>query len=248
MNKVLFPNLNWWLLLLVPFTILGFYPSYFSRLFEPIDNIYHVHAFFMSLWVLMAIVQPFLIHYKKISTHKLLGKISYVIMPLVFITGYLVIRHSYHLLISEDTENLAKGISKRTIEEIPAHAASVMMLGSVYYLWLVIFYVLAVINRKKILFHATFMFAATITVLGPTVDRFLYNTFTHFKLDYNFYVENSVFIFIVLLLCGIGLYQWRKKYPITPALVSIAIYVSGIIAFFFLPGTWLWTSFLGLVL
>jgi hypothetical protein len=177
MNKILFPNLSWWLLLLIPVTFLGFYPSYFSKLVEPMNSIYHIHALFMVLWVMMAISQPFLIHYKKIKTHKLIGKISYVIMPLVFITGYLVIHHTYSIYIIEKTADAANGISDLSEIEIKSNAATNSILGFVYYVWLVLFYFLAIVNRKKLLFHATYMFAAILTILGPTVDRLLYHVF-----------------------------------------------------------------------
>jgi hypothetical protein len=200
MNKILFPNLSWWLLLLIPVTFLGFYPSYFSRLVEPMNSIYHIHALFMVLWVMMAIIQPFLIHYKKIKTHKLIGKMSYVIMPFVFITGYLVIHHTYSIYLLEKTADVANGISDLSITEIKSKAAANIIVGSVYYVWLVLFYSLAIANRKKLLFHATYMFAAILTILGPTVERLVYNVITYLNLPYGFLAENAVFIFIISVL------------------------------------------------
>ena len=66
------------LLLLV---IAGFYKSYYG-LFPDFNSSItvpmHFHAFVMSLYVILLIVQPFLIFYKKFETHRLLGKFSYV--------------------------------------------------------------------------------------------------------------------------------------------------------------------------
>ena len=207
MNKFLFPKLAWFLVLLIPLTFFGFYPSYFSILLLPMDGIYHLHAFSMALWIAMAILQPFLIQQKKIAAHKLIGKISYGIMPLVFVTGYLVIRHTYYANLNRYTDNGTAGTPSLNSEEILTKAAASIDIGLIYFIWLVTFYLLAVINRKKVLFHATYMFTAILTILGPTVDRLIYNLTHALTLDYNFLAQNAVLIFIVLLLFSLSIYQ-----------------------------------------
>jgi len=212
------------------------------------DNIYHVHAFFMVLWIVMAIVQPFLIQQKKNAAHKLVGKISYGIMPLVFITGYLVIRHTYYANFNSYTDKVKAGISILTPEEILTKAAASIDIGLIYFLWLFTFYLLAVINRKKIVFHATYMFAAILTLLGPTADRLIYSITDALKLDYNFLAQNAVLIFIVFVLVGLSIYQKRNGYSIKPASVALTIYILGIGILFSLPGTSVWTSCIELIL
>ncbi len=248
MHKILFPKLSWFLLLLIPITFLGFYPSYFSKILSPMDNIYHVHAFFMVLWVAMAIVQPFLIQQKKTKLHRMIGKASYFIMPFVFITDYLVIRHTYYAQISSTTEKVAKGLSKLISEEILSKAAASIDVGLIYFAWLFTFYLLAVINRKTVLFHATYMFAAILTILGPTVERLIYNVVAHLGMSYNFLAQNVILFFIPLLLLALCIFQKRKGYSIKPASVSVGIYIAGIVVFFFLPDTKFWQSFIELIM
>lgn len=50
----------------------------------------------MALWLIMLIAQPFLIKYKKLSWHRVLGKASYVLVPLILITAFLLIRNEYY--------------------------------------------------------------------------------------------------------------------------------------------------------
>ena len=245
MNKVLFPKIAWFLLLLIPFTFLGFYPSYFSILLSPTDNVYHIHAFFMILWVAMAILQPFLIQQKKIAIHKLVGKISYGIMPLVFTTGYLVIRHTYYTNLERYT---AGGTSNLNPEELLEKAAASIDIGLIYFIWLFTFYILAVIYRRKTLFHATYMFAATLTLLGPTVDRLIYNVLTHFQIEYNFFAQNIVLIFILLVLLALAVYQKRNGYSGKAVTATLSIYGAGIITLLFFTHTVLWRAFVELIL
>ncbi len=247
MNKILFPGLAWLLLLLIPITFWGFYPSYFAKLFS-VQLVYHAHAFFMILWVAMAITQPFLIRQKKTKLHKAIGKTSYLIMPMLFISSYIVIRHTYYSFIGTQAAGLEAGASKLAMEKIYSDAAAYIMIGVVYIIWLFVFYVLAVINRKKMLNHATYMFAAILTLLGPTVDRIIYQITMYFGGSFNMFVENTVFVFILLILAGLIFYQKSKEISIKPAVIALSTYISGIIAYHLLPKAQFWNSFVQMVM
>src|SRR5215218_4254434 len=95
----LYYNLGYWFLSLILLVVVGFYTTYLTVFFEPKDLILHVHFVLMALWIAMLITQPFLIKYKKRAAHRLLGKISYVLVPLVLISAFLMIRHGYYFLL-----------------------------------------------------------------------------------------------------------------------------------------------------
>lgn len=202
----------------------------------------------MLLWVGMAITQPLLIHLRKTKIHKLIGKISYVIMPIVFITAYLTIRHVYYLQIERfRNESLSNGTAL-SASELSARAADYIAIGIVYLIWLMIFYLLAVVYRKKMLFHATYMFAAILTLLGPTVDRVLFHSLDAFGWPPEIIAANFIFIFNPLLLAVLMVYHWRKGYTVKPASIALGIYGTGVLMFFFLPKTEFWRSFVELVM
>ena len=247
MNKFLFPKTAWFLLLLIPCIFLGFYPSYFSILLSPTDKVYHIHAFFMIVWVALAIIQPFLIQQKKIAAHKLVGKVSYGLMPLVFITGYWVIRHTYYTSLERYTARVVDGISTLTPEELLEKAAASMDIGLIYFIWLFTFYILAIINRKKVLPHATYMFAAILTVLGPSVDRMIYNVITNFEIEYNFLAQNAVLIFIILLLVALAIYQKLNAYSIKAVSIALCIYGTGTVVLLFFTHLSAWRIFVELI-
>lgn len=146
-DRILFPYLSWWLLLLVPFLLLGFFPSYFSKLFSPMNSVIHLHAIFMCLWMAIAIVQPFLIRAKKTRLHRTLGKLSYIILPLVLVTAWMMIRHGYHSAIQREL-NAGTNLSAAKTEAIIEQVGDGIIIGIVYLTWLAVFYALAVINRK----------------------------------------------------------------------------------------------------
>lgn len=248
LNKILFPKIYWWLLLLLPFVFFGFYRSYFSKLFSSMPSIFHIHAFFMLLWVATAIVQPFLIKQKKTKLHKSIGKISYLLMPVVFITAYLVIRHSYTGFIEFETDKVAKGVSDPGTDSILTKAAANIMIGSVYLFWLMLFYTLAVINRKKILVHATYMFAAILTLLGPTVDRILFQVYDYYGMGFNLFAETAVFVLIDLLLFALLIYQRRKGNNVKTVATALLIYMAGQAAYFLLPKMAFWKLFVELIM
>lgn len=247
MNKILFPGFAWLLLLLIPLTFWGFYPSYFAKLFS-MQLVYHAHAFFMILWVAMAITQPFLIRQKKTNLHKAIGKTSYLIMPMLFISSYIVIRHTYYNFIGTQSAELEAGASTLTMEKIYSDAAAYIMIGVVYIIWLFVFYVLAIVNRKKMLNHATYMFAAILTLLGPTVDRIMYQITMFFGGSFNVFVENAVFVTILFILTGLIFYHKSKGNSLKPSLITLSFYISGIAAYHILPKTSFWKSLIQFVL
>lgn len=247
MNKILFPKITLWLLLLVPFTIWGFFPSYFGKLFAKQPSIFHIHAFFMILWIGLAIIQPILIKQKKTKLHRLIGKVSYFIMPLVFISTYFMIRHIYYKQIERLTI-VSKEKATVTAAEAQANAGVVVTIGLMYLFLLISFYSLAIINRKKILPHATFMFAAILTLLGPTVDRILFQVYDYYSIEFNLFAELFVFVMIDLLLISLAVYQHRKSLSIKPVLTALTVYIIGQVAYFLLPKLKAWPAFVDIIM
>jgi len=175
-------------------------------------------------------------------------KISYGLMPLVFITGYLVIRHTYYTSLERYTARVAEGISTLTPAELLEKAAASMDIGLIYFIWLLTFYILAVFNRKRIIFHSTYMFAAILTLLGPSVDRLIYNVLTNFEIEYNFLAQNAVLIFIILLLVALAIYQKRNEYSIKAVSVALCIYGTGTVVLMFFTHTPAWRIFVEVIL
>lgn len=235
MNKILFPRIFLWLLLFIPLTLVGFYPTYFSQFITGVPSIYHIHAFFMTLWIALAVLQPYLIYKKKTKQHKLIGKLSYFIMPFVLMSAWFMTRHSYFNFISAE---LTKTHATLVTDELRIAAGEYMHIGVVYASLLAIFYLLAVINRKRMAYHATFMFAATLTLIGPTVDRIIIPQFIHYKISIDVFL--SSFLLIDAILIMLLIYQYRKGTTIKPVISALMIYVVMQTVFYVFPKMKLW--------
>ncbi len=143
--------LGYFLLLLIPLTFVGFYKTYFSQFpaFEKnIDAFIHFHAFIASIWILLLIVQPLLIINKKHKIHIKVGKISFFIFPLLILS---FIPQMIKIINSENSIFLFFPLSDSIL--------------------LILFYSLAIYNRKTAPKHMRYMIATTLVFLGPTVGR-----------------------------------------------------------------------------
>jgi len=136
----------------------GFYKTYiiFFPSFTGFNNVQHFHGAMMVTWMLFLIVQPLLIRSGKITIHRTIGKLSYVIAPLLIVSIFLASRMVYHrpepILPHE--------------ERIAGIALSIPFMFA-----FAILYSLAIINRKNTYQHMRYMIAGALVLLGPTVGR-----------------------------------------------------------------------------
>jgi hypothetical protein len=234
-GNILFPAINWWLLLLLPLIWYGFYPTYFSKAFFDTTTLVHVHASLLIVWVLIVMAQPILILKKKVNIHRILGKVSYVLMPFILITTWGVVSKTYYAILQSPS-----GLTDFAKESI--------YIPIIYLLWLAVFYGLAVSKRKRVLPHATYMFAAILTMLGPSIDRILFQLYQYYGIGFNWFAEFAVFVLIDLLLLALLYYQWRKGYSLRAVSISLVIYLAGQLGYLFFPHTSFWEPLLASIM
>ena len=187
----------------------GFYQSYTSQFphFKNATTLIHIHGALLMTWMLLLIVQPLLIHSDKPRLHRAIGKVSWVLGPLIIISLFLVGRGSYArgLGIFPEQENL-----------------SFIVLDMRGFLSFAIFWSLAMMNRKFPDAHMRYMIATGILAIGPGVSR---------GLDHSFGVEfvNAIIITDVLdlaivgVLLGIDVHRKKNYKPfLTVFLVLLA--------------------------
>jgi hypothetical protein len=146
-----YKSLGYFFLLLIPLTFLGFYNTYFVQFPDFEENtteFIHFHAFIASIWILFLIAQPILIQKRKNKLHRTIGKLSYIVFPILILS---FIPQMIRLVNSENPEfvffPMADAIS------------------------LILFYSLAIYNRKNIARHMRYMIGTAIVFLGPTFGR-----------------------------------------------------------------------------
>lgn len=143
---------------------IGFGATYIKEfpVFEKYNWLHHIHGALMGGWVMLLVAQPFLIHFKKFTTHRLLGKLSYVIAPCMFVSMFFIARYNYQTGILEES------------------SAEVMGMQSITWMQIVIFilfYSLAIYFRKNTFYHMRFMIGTGIIMIGPAIGRIIFTYF-----------------------------------------------------------------------
>lgn len=188
----------------------GFYKTYFGLFprFEGITAALHIHALTLLLWMGILIMQPLLIRGKKLELHRLIGKLSYVVMPLVVLsTGWIM-----RLVFMRNTP-VAPG------------AVDTQMIGLADLTFFVTFYLLAIYYRRKISYHARYMAMTVLPFMNPALGRLgipgpilallilvgllIYERF-HNKIYRPYLIGLSAYLTIYLFfLMGINADQWK---------------------------------------
>lgn len=244
----LYHNLGYWFLLFIVLVFAGFYHTYFSVLFQPTKSVIHIHFVLMAIWIAMLIVQPFLIKYKKLSLHRLIGRISYVLVPLLLFTSFILIRNEYYDSIADLEERIVPGQISLDQGEILKQAAAQQGIALVYFIWFLVFYVLAIKNKKKSPVHARYMLATSLSLLGPTIDRMIFFVFKMDKLPGSLPIELVAFCMADAILAVLLLKDYRENKSTKTLLTALLIYILGQVIFFSLPGTQIWQIFTELIM
>jgi hypothetical protein len=142
----------------------GFYRTYivFFPSFEGFEFVQHFHGVMMTLWMACLIAQPLLISRKKYRVHKLIGKISFVLAPLLMISIFGVSRMTFQRNLTASTmEDAVAGISL----SIPGLIIFAVLYG------------LAIANRPRTYYHMRYMIGTALLMIGPGLGRVLIVSF-----------------------------------------------------------------------
>ncbi len=235
-------NLGYWLLLYIPLAVAGFYITYFSVFFKPKPAIIHIHFALVFSWIALVIAQPFFIKYKKLAVHRFLGKVSYVLVPLVLVSAFYMLRFGYTNFIRE-LAGLKTGVNPKFDRvKILQQGADYILIALMYIMWFAVLYGLGVANRSKMHPHARYMLATVLTLTGPTVDRIFFIQFGVTHLFGRIPAEAVSFILIDLVLLYL-LYRDKKAgRNLKPLATCVCIYLAGQVFYFLAMGTSWWNS------
>lgn len=140
--------------LLIPLVFFAFYQSYFKRFptFGSRIHIYdHIHATLAMIWIIMLIIQPTLIKNRRYKIHRIIGRISYIIFPLLILS---FIPREIILFHSDDRRDLFFPVADSCV--------------------LVTLFALAIYNityKKNVANHMRYIISSALVLLGPTIGR-----------------------------------------------------------------------------
>lgn len=201
-------NIGYIFLLLIPMAVMGFYKSYIIRspdIDVTIDGYIHLHAAVSSFWILLLLSQPLLIRYNKYRTHRLLGKVSYIVFPLLILT--------FLPLIARNYQGIASVIN-------PVFDVGLLLL----------FYLLAIKHKKNIAVHMRYMIAIALIFIGPTLARMLF----HWTDISEFWGTMVTWGSINVILTGLVIWDKHNQRQYHPYLVALSGFFIYLIVLFIL--------------
>lgn len=193
--------------LFLALALLAFWPSYVSLPFARSSGYIHFHAATASLWMGLLIAQPLAIRARRFALHRLLGRASLVLAPLVLVSI---------VLLANSRIRMAEG---------PFYAIQTYIL----YLQISLAALFAVswigglVTRRRMALHARFMACTAITLIDPIVVRLL--LWRDSTPDWNY----QWFTFAITDLVLLGLI-WRERNATTgrgvfPAMLALFVLV-----------------------
>jgi hypothetical protein len=201
----------------------AFWLTYFTKILDQANYRMHTHGISLILWCLMLIVQPYLIVTKRTEWHRNVGKFSYLLVPLLIFTTL--------------------DLLKFRLEPVP-------VLGTMDYFFValvvnalvafVIFYGLAIYNKKNSVIHARFMVCTTLPMFTPATDRILHIYFPSLvpylpTIEGNPIAPVVGFLMADLILIGLIIWDWRshRRWNVFPfVLVVLLIYHYSVLNFY----------------
>jgi hypothetical protein len=131
----------------------GFYKTYiiFFPSFTGFNSVQHFHGAMMLTWMVILIVQPLLIRSSKRSAHRLIGRFTFIIAPLVAVSIFLASKMVYQRPEPQLPHNIKVGMIALSI---PAMAAFATL------------YSLAIINRRNTYNHMRYMIGTSLLMIG----------------------------------------------------------------------------------
>lgn len=210
-----FENSGLYFIVLFALALIGFWPSYFSKFFDGTGDFsfyFHFHAIFAVLWIFMLIVQPILIRKKKFALHQKIGKLSYILVPFVFISIILLA----HSTLKGPKENLGLELW------IPAKDLLIFAIG----------YGIAIKYRSQMAIHARGMIVAGIVLIEPALVRLI--LFSFFP-DEGFAPAGYLITIglVYLLLIGLIIAEHKQKTGrwVFPLALALYVFVHSVLVF-----------------
>ncbi|HYI63860.1 MAG TPA: hypothetical protein VEW71_03130 [Allosphingosinicella sp.] len=137
--------------------LVAFWPTYLSQV-RASSPYTHLHAATAAAWMLMLVAQSWAIGARRVAQHKLFGKASYALAPLVLVSI---------LLLGHDRIGGVSG-------EAYAIQTYILYLQLSLAVLFGLSYGLAIWNRRSVALHSRFMVCTALTLIDPVTIRLLF--------------------------------------------------------------------------
>ena len=197
--------------------IVGFWPTYFTRMEAMASWHVHAHGALLFGWCLLLIAQAWLIRDRRGAWHRALGKVSYLLAPLIVITT-LVVEH---------------GVLVRAAGQYNAETLYFAYVIPALLVPFVLAYGLAIVNRRTPALHMRYMICTPLTLVDPVFARIL---------DVRFGIgfgpgQMITFAFVDAILVWLCLNDRHTKYRVFHKMLALFVLLQ-LPTFFFYKTAW----------
>jgi hypothetical protein len=191
LTNAIFRNSVFFFALIPLFAIWGFWVTYFVRPSDALSPYDHIHGMAMFGWCLMLIVQSSLIRMNRRDIHRQIGKLSYVLAPLIIVSTLLL------------------GNYRLNVRGLTDEGLYILSLQTFVLTQYVVFYAFAMKNRKQSDVHARYMVCTALPLLDPIFARILGINF--FQADFTTgFIQYITFTFTDLVLVILIIWDWKS--------------------------------------
>lgn len=224
-TRALHRNSVFFFVLLPIFAVWGFWPTYFARVIRPLTVIDHAHGIAMFGWCAMLIGQAWLIRSQRRRLHRAVGRFSYALVPIIAVST---------LMLANQQIN-ARGPTPGGLH--------VLMLQITILPQFLVFYAMAIKNRRRSDVHARWMACTALPLIDPIFARIL--MFNVLGPEFAGSAQYFTFAFTDLIAIALLAWDWRREQRrdvFLPALIVLVVLQSPV---FTLTGSPAWAAFAG---
>lgn len=200
--------------------VIGFWPTYFTRMGEMASWRVHAHGVILFGWCLLLIAQAWLIRDRRGAWHRVLGKVSYLLAPLIVLST-LVVEHGVLVKVAGQYN-----------EEALYFAYVIVALLTLF----VLTYGLAIAHRRTPALHMRYMICTALTMVDPVFARIV-----DVRLGIGFgagqMITYALVNAILLWLCFIDRHTQYRVFP----KILVAFVLMQLPTFFFYKTAW-WSN------
>ncbi len=224
LTHAIFRNSVFFFVLIPLFAVWGFWVTYFDRPSGTVHPYEHVHGIALFGWCLMLIVQSSLIRTSRRSLHRKIGKLSYLLAPVIIVSVLLLANY------------------KLNVRGLTDDAYYIFSLQVFLLIQFVVFYSLAIKNRKRPDVHARYMICTVIPLLDPIFARILF--FNVFQADFSSGAfEYVTYTCIDLMLVIMIIWDWKAHRRRDVFLPMLFVALATQIPTFFVVESTIWHAF-----
>jgi hypothetical protein len=201
-------NIGYPFIFLLFLVIFGFFKTYFGlfpQFNEHTTAIVHFHVFVVVLWIILLIVQPILIRQNKYAVHRLIGRLTYFLAPLIVLSFV-------GMMNKQVTENPSKNILA-ILDGLYLPLTDTLLFST--------FYILAIVNRSNTPLHMRYIIMTGLVFIDASLIRSLA---IWFHVDF-FYAALVSISFVDLILVTLIFFDKFKGRVYKPFLISLVLFV-----------------------